>query len=127
MAELDTQFLFFLVAFGIYRNIQGLQAEWVSPGSEHTRIRQRLMLSAAHSIPVSVVAMDIKKRPNHFVYIQALRRMSSEARLMKAFELTEFSREIFLHGLRRRFPDLTEGELHQMYLERLEKCHNRNY
>jgi len=71
--------------------------------------------------------MDIKKRPNHKLYIQVLRRMSPEARLMKAFELTEFSRELFLIGLRKRFPNLTEDELKRLYLERLDKCHNRNY
>jgi len=71
--------------------------------------------------------MDIKKRPNHKLYIQVLRRMSPEARLMKAFELTEFSRELFLIGLRKRFPNLTEDELKKLYLERLDKCHNRNY
>jgi hypothetical protein len=51
--------------------------------------------------------------------------MSSEA--LKAFELTAFSKELFLNGLRKRFPDLTEEELHRIYLERLKKCHNRNY
>jgi len=71
--------------------------------------------------------MDIKKRPNHKLYVQVLRRMSPEARLMKAFELTEFSRELFLIGLRKRFPNLTEDELKRLYLERLDKCHNRNY
>jgi hypothetical protein len=36
--------------------------------------------------------MDIKEKPNHSLYIQVLRRMSPEARLMKAFELTAFSK-----------------------------------
>jgi hypothetical protein len=53
--------------------------------------------------------------------------MSSEKRLMKAFELTEFSRQLFLRGLRRRYPDLSDGELNKVYLERLATCHNRNY
>ena len=68
--------------------------------------------------------MNIKERPNHTLYIRALRRMSSQTRLMKAFELTEFSRQLFLQGLRRRFPDLSDRELHKVYLERLVKCHN---
>jgi hypothetical protein len=71
--------------------------------------------------------MNIKARPNHSLYIHVLRRMSSEAKLLKAFELTAFSKELFLNGLRKRFPDLTEEELHRIYLERLKKCHNRNY
>ena len=71
--------------------------------------------------------MNIKKRPNHKLCIQALRRMSPEQRLLKAFELTQFSRDLFLHGLRKRFPDLPDDEINKIYLERLNKCHNRNY
>jgi len=71
--------------------------------------------------------MNMKTHPNHSLYIRVLRAMSSEARLMKAFELTEFSKELFLHGLRKRFPDLTEEALHKVYLARLMKCHNRIY
>jgi hypothetical protein len=69
----------------------------------------------------------MKERPNHALYIQTLRRMTPEQRLMKAFELTEFARELFRQGLRKRHPDLTPEEFHKLYLERLAKCHNRNY
>jgi hypothetical protein len=71
--------------------------------------------------------MNVKERPNHKLYIQVLRRMSPEARLLKAFELSQFSRQLFIHGLRKRFPHLTEDELKRIYLGRLDKCHNRNY
>ena len=71
--------------------------------------------------------MNIKERPNHRLYIETLRNMTPEARLMKAFELTEFSRKLFLQGLKRRFPDLPEDEIKKLYLKRLAKCHNRNY
>ena len=71
--------------------------------------------------------MKAKKRLNHGIYLEALRRMSPAERLDKAFELSEFSRSLFLHGLRRRFPDLAEESLMKIYLERLSKCHNRNY
>ncbi len=71
--------------------------------------------------------MNIKERPNHSLYIQILRRMSPEARLAQAFELTEFSRTLFRQGLRRRHPSLSDAEIHKLYLERLDKCHNRNY
>jgi hypothetical protein len=71
--------------------------------------------------------MDIKPRPNHRLYIAALQRMSPEARLMKAFELSQFSNDLFLHGLHKRFPDLSEQDFRKLYLERLNKCHNRNY
>ncbi|MCL6478934.1 MAG: hypothetical protein K6T65_11035 [Peptococcaceae bacterium] len=71
--------------------------------------------------------MSIKERPNHKIYIQALRRMSSEKRLLKAFELSEFTKKLFYHGLKKRFPDLPDEEIRKIYLERIDKCHNRNY
>jgi hypothetical protein len=71
--------------------------------------------------------MNLKKNPSHSMYIQALRRMSPEERLLRSFELSEFTRELFYHGLRKRFPDLSEEELKELFLKRLDKCHNRNY
>ena len=68
-----------------------------------------------------------KPQPNHRMYLQALRQMTEEQRLLKAFELSEFSRQLFKDGLRQRFPDKTDAELHTLFLQRLEKCHNRNY
>jgi hypothetical protein len=71
--------------------------------------------------------VDPKPRPNHRRYLEVLRSMTPEQRLLKAFELSEFAKELFLHGLRKRFPDATEEELHKIFLARLAKCHNRNY
>jgi hypothetical protein len=70
---------------------------------------------------------NIKERPNHKIYIEALRRMTPEERLLKAFELSEFAKELFLAGLRSRFPDLPDERIKKIYLERIDKCHNRNY
>ena len=70
--------------------------------------------------------MDRKPRPNHRQYLEALGRMGPERRLLKAFELTKMARELFAHGLRKRFPTLSEEDLHRIYLERLAKCHNRD-
>ena len=71
--------------------------------------------------------MDPKPRHNHRRYIEVLRRLSPEERLMQAFELSAFTWALFEHGLRRRFPHLSEGEFRRKLLERLELCHNRNY
>ncbi len=71
--------------------------------------------------------MDLKDRLNHKIYLQALRRMTPEQRLSKALELSDTARRLFRTGLRRRFPGLSEDQFHQLYLERLELCHNRNY
>lgn len=70
---------------------------------------------------------DIKPRPNHALYIRILQKMTPEQRLLKAFELSRFSRELFEQGLRRRFPDLAEVEFKELLLERLKTCHNNNY
>jgi hypothetical protein len=72
-------------------------------------------------------AMDIKRRPNHRIYIKTLRQMGPEAGLLKVFELSDFSRALFLHGLRKRPRDLSDEALRKLYLERIDKCHNRNY
>ncbi len=69
----------------------------------------------------------MKQRPNHRRYLQILANMSGEDRLRKAFELSSLARSLFLQGLRRRFPDSSEAELRRIMLERLAKCHNRNY
>ncbi len=69
--------------------------------------------------------MDPKPRPNHRLYLQALRHLTAEQRLRTAFELTDMSRALFRDGLRGRFPQASEADIDRIYLERLEKCHNR--
>ena len=71
--------------------------------------------------------MNPKPRPNHRLCVQALRHLTPEERLMKSFELSESSRELFLHGLHKRFPEYSDEAIKKIYLERLSKCHNRNY
>ncbi|HUU04700.1 MAG TPA: hypothetical protein VMZ49_02365 [Patescibacteria group bacterium] len=72
-------------------------------------------------------ATDLKPRPNHDIYIKVLRRMTAEQHLLKAFELSALSRELFKTGMRRRFPDLNAIELNKLIQERLEGCHNQIY
>ncbi|MCI0621955.1 MAG: hypothetical protein L0387_09835 [Acidobacteria bacterium] len=71
--------------------------------------------------------MDIKPRPNHRKYLELLRRMSPEQRLLKAFELSDFTQALFLEGLRSQFPNPSATEFKRLAAERLRKCHNRNY
>jgi len=59
------------------------------------------------------------------MYIEILRRMTPEQKLMKVFELSALSKAIFKEGLRARFPNLSEEEFHKLFLERLELAHNR--
>lgn len=53
--------------------------------------------------------------------------MTPEQRLAKAFDLSEMTRALFREGLKALHPDLSEAELHNLYLKRLAKCYNRNY
>ncbi|MFA4965218.1 MAG: hypothetical protein WC709_06230 [Thermoleophilia bacterium] len=69
--------------------------------------------------------MVTKPRPNRRLYVQALRRLTPEQRLLKAFELTDLSRDLLRAGLRRRLPEAGPEELRRIYLERLDRCHNR--
>lgn len=71
--------------------------------------------------------MDPKSRPNHREVIKSLRRMTPAERLRKTMALSDQTRRTFKQGLRRRFPQLSDDQLHELYLNRLEKCHNRNY
>jgi len=71
--------------------------------------------------------VQIKQNPNHKIYLQTLKRMTPEQRLQKAFELSSLAKSLFLHGLKKRFSDKTDAEIQAIYLERIAKCHNRNY
>lgn len=72
-------------------------------------------------------SIDPKPRPNHRRYIEVLRRMTPGERLAKAFELSHMAKALFREGLKQRFPHLDDAAFHQLYLERLAKCHNQNY
>jgi hypothetical protein len=69
--------------------------------------------------------MDPKPRPNHDVYLEPLRRMTPEQRLLKAFELSELSHELLRAGIRQRYPDAGPEEQQRIYLDQLERCRNR--
>jgi len=70
--------------------------------------------------------IGLKEQPNRGVYIEALRRMTPEQRLAKAFELSDMTHEALRAGLAERYPAASGTELHSMYLERLERCRRRN-
>lgn len=67
------------------------------------------------------------KSSNHHVYINILRGIDPQKKLLKAFELSSFSKELCFKGLKNRYPWLKEEELMILYGERLDKWHNQNY
>jgi hypothetical protein len=52
--------------------------------------------------------------------------MTPEQRLLRASELSEMTKALLRQGLRERFPDVSEEELHRLFLDRLEECHKQN-
>lgn len=70
---------------------------------------------------------NIKPQPNHNLYLKALRSMTPEQQLVKAFELSSMTKELFLSGLKKRFSTKSDVDIKKIYLERIAKCHNRNY
>lgn len=70
---------------------------------------------------------NIKPTPNHQQYLRVLKNMTIEQKLLKAFQLSETMKKLFLAGLEKRFPEKTSSEINALYLERISKCYNRNY
>ena len=70
---------------------------------------------------------QVQRDSGERIYLDSLRRMTPEERLLKAFDLHEFATHCFLHGLIERFPDASDDKIRRIYLERIDKCHNRNY
>lgn len=69
--------------------------------------------------------VQLKPRLERQRYLRTLAAMSPEQRLTKAFELSRWSRDLFMAGLRERYPELGPDALRDLYLERLRKCHSR--
>jgi hypothetical protein len=68
----------------------------------------------------------LKQQPNRVIYVEALRRMTPEQRLSKAFELSDMTHEALRVALSVRHPELEPERLHTLYVERLERCRRRN-
>ena len=64
---------------------------------------------------------------SHREYIRIIRKLTPEEKLKKCFELNELTKQLFLTGLKNRFPDLSQEEIKKLYLKRINKCHNLVY
>jgi hypothetical protein len=69
----------------------------------------------------------MKPQPNRQRYLEVLRSMTLEQWLLKAFELSKFSKALFIEGSRQQFPNATDDEFRRILFDRLEKCHNKNH
>ena len=68
---------------------------------------------------------DVKRHPNRARYLETLRSMTPEQRLLKVQELSEMTQELLRVGIRERFPDASDEERHRIYLDRIERCRRR--
>lgn len=63
--------------------------------------------------------MNPKPRPNRKRYIETLRNMSPEQRLLKALELSATTKQRVIQDLRKRFPDASEEEFKKILIRHL--------
>ena len=76
---------------------------------------------------VTLPIEEFDSREARLTYVQALRAMTPEQRLLKALELSDIALDLFKQGLRARFPELNEEAFATLLRERLDLCNNRNY
>lgn len=69
---------------------------------------------------------DIKPRPNHQRELEILRSLTPAQKLEQVFKLNERTLQLMRAGLRRRFPDLNDQQLHEVYLRWRERCRNQD-
>ena len=69
----------------------------------------------------------MKQRQNHREYLKVLQSMTPAQRARIALDLSERNKRLLKQALRKRFADMPDEEIHQLFLDRLAKCHNRNY
>ena len=79
------------------------------------------------SAPQVWMPADIKLKPLGNEYLEIIRRLTPEQRALKSVEITESLKVNLKGALKRKFPDKSEIELHDIFLRRLEQCHNQNY
>ncbi len=63
----------------------------------------------------------------HQAYLRILARMTPGEKMVRAMEMSDMGRRMLKEALRRCFPGLDEVKLHQLFLVRLELCHNREW
>ncbi len=63
--------------------------------------------------------LTTKPRPNEARYDEVLRQMSPADKLRKACELSELTRALFRAGLRDRHPEMSDRDLHSLFLEHM--------
>ena len=57
------------------------------------------------------------------VWQRIMRNMSGAQKVAKAFELTELTRRTMRAGLQQQYPEATEAEIQELFVDRILRCH----
>ncbi len=71
--------------------------------------------------------METMDKQTHREYIKILKKMTPQQRLLRAMELSDLTKSLFITGLKLRYPDYTEGEIKNIYIEKISRCRNSGY
>lgn len=71
--------------------------------------------------------MNKTDRQTHKEYIKILKKMTPGERLQKALELSDLTKNLFITGLKMRYPDYSEKDIINLYIEKIHKCHVSDY
>ena len=77
--------------------------------------------------PLFYESIPKESKEERKIYLETLRMMTPSEKFNKVMELSELSKFLCKQGFRKRFPDKNEEEIHKLFLDWLEKCHNSNY
>jgi hypothetical protein len=77
--------------------------------------------------PLFYESIPKESKEERKIYLETLRMMTPSEKFNKVMELSELSKSLCKQGFRKRFPDKNEEEIHKLFLDWLEKCHNLNY
>lgn len=71
--------------------------------------------------------MNETDRQTHREYIKILKKMTPQERLQRALELSDLTKSLFITGLKMRYPDYSEKDIKNLYIEKIYKCHSSDY
>ena len=71
--------------------------------------------------------METMDKQTHREYIKILKKMTPQQRLFRAMELSDLTKSLFITGLKLRYPDYTEDEIKNIYIEKISRCRNSGY
>jgi hypothetical protein len=77
--------------------------------------------------PLFYESIPKESKEERKIYLETLRMMTPSEKFNKVMELSELSKSLCKQGFRKRFPNKNEEEIHKLFLDWLEKCHNSNY